>query len=71
MKIDTLGYLLCAVAALRGSVAIPLAFLLFLEGGQRIPAGEAGLLSLLDVVPGPLWMWVAFGETPGNGGTER
>jgi drug/metabolite transporter (DMT)-like permease len=33
-------------------------------GGRRIPAGEAGLIGLLDVVLGPLWVWLAFGETP-------
>ena len=85
VKVNTLGCLLCAVAALPfmsrqvpdpkalsslallGIVAMALAFLLFLEGGRRIPTGEAGLISLLDVVLGPLWVWLAFGEAPGSG----
>ena len=85
LKINTLGCLLCTVAALPfmsrqvpdpkalsslallGIVAMALAFLLFLEGGRRIPAGEAGLITILDVVLGPLWVWLAFGEAPGNG----
>lgn len=53
--------------ALLGVFAMALAFLLFLEGGKRIGAGEAGLVSMLDVVLGPLWVWLAFNEVPGGG----
>jgi drug/metabolite transporter (DMT)-like permease len=37
-----------------------------MTGGRRIPAGEAGLIGLLDIVLGPLWVWLAFGENPGT-----
>ena len=30
----------------------------------RLSAAEIGLLSLLEVVLGPLWVWLAFGEQP-------
>jgi drug/metabolite transporter (DMT)-like permease len=31
----------------------------------RLSAAEIGLLSLLEVVLGPLWVWIAYGEHPG------
>jgi len=31
----------------------------------RLSAAEIGLLSLLEVVLGPLWVWLAYGEQPG------
>jgi hypothetical protein len=36
-----------------------------MEGARRIPAAEAGLISILDVVRGPLWVFLAVGERPG------
>ena len=48
-----------------GLTTIGLAFVLFMEGAKRIPSAEAGLISLLDVVLGPVWVFLAFGENPG------
>jgi drug/metabolite transporter (DMT)-like permease len=48
-----------------GLATVCVAFLLFMEGAKHIPAAEAGLISMLDVVLGPLWVFVFFGETPG------
>jgi drug/metabolite transporter (DMT)-like permease len=48
-----------------GLTTIGLAFVLFMEGAKRIPSAEAGLISLLDVVLGPIWVFAAFGENPG------
>ena len=36
-----------------------------MEGAKFIPSAEAGLISLLDVVLGPVWVFIAFGENPG------
>ena len=36
-----------------------------MEGAKHIPAAEAGLISMLDVVLGPLWVFLFFGEKPG------
>jgi drug/metabolite transporter (DMT)-like permease len=47
-----------------GFTTTALAYLLFLTGGRDIPSSEAGLLSMLDVVLGPLWVWLAFSEQP-------
>ncbi len=48
-----------------GLTTIGLAFVLFMEGAKFIPSAEAGLISLLDVVLGPMWVFLAFGENPG------
>lgn len=44
---------------------IGLSFVLFMEGAKLIPSAEAGLISLLDVVLAPIWVFLAFGENPG------
>lgn len=54
-----------AFLAILGVTTLGLAYLLFLTGSRHIPASEAGLIALLDVVLGPLWVWIAFAEDPG------
>ncbi len=54
------------ILALFGITTTALAYLLFLTGGRHIPSGEAGLIGLLDVVLGPVWVWLAFAEWPGR-----
>jgi drug/metabolite transporter (DMT)-like permease len=40
--------------------------LIFLSIGARlIPAAEVALITLLEIVLGPLWVWVALSEQPG------
>jgi len=48
-----------------GLTTICVAFVTFMEGAKRIPAAEAGLIGMLDVVIGPLWVLIGFGENPG------
>ena len=33
-------------------------------GARLIPAAQVGLITLLEVVLGPLWVWLALGERP-------
>jgi drug/metabolite transporter (DMT)-like permease len=54
-----------AILFVFGLTTIGLAFVLFMEGAKFIPSAEAGLISLLDVVLGPVWVFIAFGENPG------
>jgi drug/metabolite transporter (DMT)-like permease len=54
-----------AVLFVFGLTTIGFAFVLFMEGAKFIPSAEAGLISLLDVVLGPMWVFLAFGENPG------
>ena len=45
-----------------GQMGLGLAFLAM--GARLIPAAEVALISLLEVVLGPLWVWLAFSERP-------
>ena len=48
-----------------GALTTGFAYVLALEGGRRVPPGEVGFISMLDVVLGPFWVWLAFAERPG------
>jgi len=53
--------LLCAFM---GIFSIGLGMLLFVYGLRHISAAEAGLLSLLESILAPIWVWIAIGEQP-------
>jgi drug/metabolite transporter (DMT)-like permease len=53
-----------ALAALGvGQIGLGLVFLTI--GARLIPAAQVALISLLEVVLGPLWVWLSIGERPG------
>jgi drug/metabolite transporter (DMT)-like permease len=52
------------VLAVFGVTTITIAFALFMEGAKHVPPAEASLIAMLDVVMGPLWVLIAFGEQP-------
>ncbi len=56
-----------ALLAALGILTTALSFLLFLMGSRHIPSTEAALIGLLDVVLGPLWVWIVVSEDPGPG----
>jgi drug/metabolite transporter (DMT)-like permease len=45
-----------------GQIGLGLAFLTI--GARLIPAAQVALISLLEVVLGPLWVWLSVGERP-------
>jgi drug/metabolite transporter (DMT)-like permease len=45
-----------------GILTTGLGYILVLIGGRLIGSGEASLLSMLDVVLGPLWVWLIYDE---------
>jgi drug/metabolite transporter (DMT)-like permease len=51
--------------AFLGIVQLGLGLVLFTLGLRHLPAATASLVGLLETVLGPLWVWLAFGETPG------
>jgi drug/metabolite transporter (DMT)-like permease len=53
---------LCAFAA--GFVLMGLGFALFLRGAPNVPAVGQTLLAQTETIFGPVWVWLAFGETP-------
>ncbi|WP_372867159.1 DMT family transporter [Pseudomonas sp.] len=54
------------VLALMAGVLLPLAFMLIQLGPRWISATDVGLLLLLEVVLGPLWVWWLLDEAPGG-----
>jgi drug/metabolite transporter (DMT)-like permease len=56
---DDVGWL----AAL-GIGQIGLGFALLTVGARLIPAAQVGLITLLEVVLGPVWVWLALNERP-------
>lgn len=47
-----------------GITQIGLGFVLLTIGGRLIPAGEVALITLLEIVLGPLWVWAFLAERP-------
>jgi len=47
-----------------GQMVLGLAFLTI--GARLIPPAQVALISLLEVVLGPLWVWLAYGERPSS-----
>ncbi len=45
---------------------IALGLVLLTVGARLIPAAQVGLITLLEVVLGPLWVWLALDERPSN-----
>jgi drug/metabolite transporter (DMT)-like permease len=50
--------------ALLGITQIGLGSIFLTIGGRLIPAGEVALITLLEVVLGPLWVWLFVSERP-------
>jgi drug/metabolite transporter (DMT)-like permease len=51
--------------ALYGGLTSGIGYVLALNGGRFITAGESGFIQMLDVVLGPLLVWYFFSEQPG------
>ena len=47
-----------------GFLAMGVGFALFLRGAPHVPAAGQTVLAQTETVFGPVWVWLAFGETP-------
>ena len=47
-----------------GFAQIGFGFVLYTWGAQRLPAAEAALLAMTEVVFGPIWVWLVYAELP-------
>jgi drug/metabolite transporter (DMT)-like permease len=54
-----------ALLALFGVGQMGLGLVMFTAGVRLLPAADAGLITVLEVVLAPLWVWLAYGEDPG------
>lgn len=50
--------------AISGFVVLPLGFGMLAVAPRYIPGPEVALITLLETVLGPLWVWLALGEIP-------
>jgi len=48
--------------AFYGIFTTGIGYVLLLLGSRRVGSGEAGLLSMLDVILGPIWVWIFYSE---------
>ena len=48
-----------------GAIQMGVAYLLFIRGLRTVSASTASLLSLLEPVASPFWVWLGTGERPG------
>ena len=51
---------------LLGGVVLPAAFGMMAVGPRYLPAPEVGLILLAETVLGPVWVWLALNEEPGQ-----
>jgi drug/metabolite transporter (DMT)-like permease len=54
-----------ALLALFGVGQFGAGFLLFIAGARLIPVAQTSLIGMLEVVLGPLWVWLVIGEAIG------
>ena len=47
------------------SVVLPVALALLTLGPRYLPAPEVAMLTLLETIIGPVWVWLVIGEEPG------
>jgi DME family drug/metabolite transporter len=52
------------LSAFMGVALITAGLMLFTAGSRTVPSAELALLSLTEVVLGPLWVWLAYAEVP-------
>lgn len=49
-----------------GFIQMGLALIFFIKGSRYVPAAELALLTMLEVILSPLWVWVLLDEHPGS-----
>ena len=52
------------ILALMGAIGLALPFFMIMQGLKRVPAIQLVLISLLDILVSPTWVWLAVGEVP-------
>jgi drug/metabolite transporter (DMT)-like permease len=50
--------------AAMGTLQLGLGLFLFMRGAPYLTAAQVGLLTLLEVILAPIWVWLAFAEMP-------
>jgi drug/metabolite transporter (DMT)-like permease len=63
-SVNSIGGKDLALLAGLGVTQIGLGLIFLSIGARLIPAAEVGLITLLEIVLGPLWVWIFLGEQP-------
>jgi drug/metabolite transporter (DMT)-like permease len=53
------------ILVIGASVVLPVALALVTLGPRYLPAPEVAMLTLLETIIGPVWVWLVIGEEPG------
>jgi drug/metabolite transporter (DMT)-like permease len=61
LRIPTEAYVLLAVM---GIFQLGIPYALFVKGLKTVPAAEAAIITLLEPVLNPIWVWLGRGEVP-------
>lgn len=56
-----------ALLFLMGLVQLALPMVLYMRGARHVPVTQMVLITMMDAVLNPLWVWVVFGEVPAPG----
>lgn len=67
LSLSGVGALDTGLLATLGICQIGLGFALLTVGARLIPAGEVALITLLEIVVGPIWVWAFLSERPSTG----
>ena len=51
--------------AMMGIFQVGIGLIIFTHGVKYLPAAEVTLLSLTEIILGPIWVWLVVGEVPG------
>lgn len=60
------GLAVIGLVLLMGTFQLGVPFALYVKGLRSVPVVEAALLTLLEPVLNPIWVWVFYGEVPGR-----
>jgi drug/metabolite transporter (DMT)-like permease len=54
------------VLAAMGIFQLSVPYVLFIQGLKTVPAAEGALITLVEPILNPVWVWLAVGEQPGR-----
>jgi len=52
------------LAALMGTVQLAVPYVLFIQGLRTVPATDAALITIVEPILNPLWVWLVLAEVP-------
>jgi drug/metabolite transporter (DMT)-like permease len=64
-QFPSLGLHQWLILVIGASVVLPVALALVTLGPRYLPVPEVAMLTLLETIIGPVWVWLVIGEEPG------